>query len=255
MDFIVNLIGKLVWLVAIPHNWLLLLAAMSLVAVWRGRLGAARRWTGATLGALLVLTVLPVGDFFLARIEREYPANPDLTGVQGIIVLGGGEDVEATLRYDQVQLNAGGERLGQAVVLARQNPDWTVLYTGGGGALRDLGQTRSESLVAARFLTEMGLAPERIILEPKARNTTENARLSAQLVDPGARWVLITSAFHMPRAVASFERAGWADLVPYPVDFNARPLRLGWNLVVQLDLLTLAVHEYVGRFAYWILGR
>ncbi len=255
MDFAFNIAGKLVWLALKPQNWVLLLLVLTAISVWRGRLRAARRRVTLLLGLMLALTALPMGDYLVGRLEATYPVNPDLTGIQGVVVLGGSEDYDGTIRTDQVQLNWAGERLAQTVALARRYPDIKVVFTGGTGALSSLGRDGSEADIAARFFDEMGLDMSRVTLEPNARNTTENARLSAELVDPTQKWALVTSAFHMPRSVESFERAGWTDIVAYPVDYNARPVALDWDFIAQMDLMAVGVREYLGRLAYWAAGR
>lgn len=255
MDVAFNIAGKLVWLLLKPQNWALLLVALLCLSVWLNWRKLSIRLATATFLFFFIFTVVPVGDYLFATLEDQYPANPSIDGAVGIVVLGGSEDVAATLRHDQVQVSWGAERLSMTVALARANPHLKVLYTGGSGAFRDMGRAASESQVAARFFTELGLDMDRVTLEPDARNTTENARRSAALVDETQRWILITSATHLPRAVASFERAGWTDIIPYPVDFNARPPALGWDLVSQLDLFSIALREYIGQLAYWVSGR
>ena len=73
----------------------------------------------------------------------------------------------------------------------------------------------------------------------------------------GERWVLVTSAFHMPRAMASFRRAGWRGITPYPVDFRSAAFRdqISWDLTEHLRELNIAVKEYLGLAAYGLLKR
>ena len=103
---------------------------------------------------------------------------------------------------------------------------------------------------------EQGLAAERLTLERASRNTAENARLTYDLIapEPSETWVLVTSAFHMPRSVASFEAAGWQGIIPWPVDYRAGTLRggIGWDLGRNLEVLNTAVREYIGLLAYQI---
>ncbi len=107
------------------------------------------------------------------------------------------------------------------------------------------------------FFALAGVSEDRVLIEFEARNTAENARNLAELVaDPASGpWLLVTSAFHMPRAMASFARAGFTDLTAWPTDHRADPLRLGWDLFGTLDKLHVALHEYVGRAVYSLTGR
>jgi len=193
-------------------------------------------------------------------IERRYPANPSLDAVDGIIVLGGGEDARASAYWGQVQLKEGAERFTTATELARRFPEAQVLFTGGSGALRDVaGAVTSEASIAERFFLAQGIVPERLLLESQSRNTAENARLSLTLADPGPieTWILVTSAFQMPRAMRSFDAAGWDGLVAWPVDYRTSGFGdgIGWDLIHNLSILRTAIREHAGQIAYRLTGR
>ena len=117
----------------------------------------------------------------------------------------------------------------------------------------------AEAAMAAEVFRDQGIAPERVILEGQARNTAENARLSRALAAPAAGevWVLVTSAFHMPRAMRSFEAAGWTGVVAYPVDYRTAAFRdgIGWDLAGNLAVLNTAIKEQVGQLGYQMTGR
>ena len=255
MDFLFNLVSKLVWFLVDPANWIFFLLVLAFLAARTGDIRRAKRWLATTLVYFLALTVLPVGDIAMRSLETRFPVNPKLEDIYGIIVLGGGEDIHATELFDQVNLGPAGERVTMGAVLARANPGTKLLYTGGTGALSDIGNPRSGAAVAGRLYEELGLEDTEIILEHAARNTSENARLSADLVDETQRWVLVTSAFHMARSVSTFERAGWTDLVPYPVDFQVTTLEYGGGYHGQINALRIAVREYIGLLAYRLAGR
>jgi uncharacterized SAM-binding protein YcdF (DUF218 family) len=196
----------------------------------------------------------------LQPIERSYPLSPSLDQVDGIIVLGGGEDPRSSAFWGQLQLQEGGERYTAALALTLRFPQARLLFTGGSGALRDLaGAETSEADMAGRFFLEQGIAPERLLLEGQSRNTAENARLSLALATPvsGETCVLVTSAFHMPRAMRSFEAAGWTGLIPWPVDYRTSAFTdgIGWNLADNLQVLNTAVREQVGQIVYRLSGR
>jgi uncharacterized SAM-binding protein YcdF (DUF218 family) len=268
METALFLLGKLAGLALRVETWLILLALVGVVAQARGRAGAATRAGAALLALLTGLTVLPLGNLLLRPLEAAYPPDPPVTRVVGIIVLGGAEDVASSRHWGGVQLRAGGERLVAAAELARRYPEARLLLAGGGGALRDVaGPSLSEAAIAADFLRRQGIAADRLILEARSRNTAENARLGlAQITGQNAGqiggqddgvWLLVTSAHHMPRAMRSFAAAGWRGLVAYPVDFRSTPFveGLGWKLAENLDLLNIAIREWVGGLAYRLTGR
>jgi uncharacterized SAM-binding protein YcdF (DUF218 family) len=113
--------------------------------------------------------------------------------------------------------------------------------------------------MAGQFFRGQGIAPDRLRLEGQSRNTAENARLSLALASPaaGETWVLVTSAFHMPRAMRSFEAAGWSGIVPWPVDYRTSSFAdgIGWNLTRNLQVLNTAIREQVGQLAYRLTSR
>lgn len=111
----------------------------------------------------------------------------------------------------------------------------------------------------AALLRALGVASERLLLEEASRNTAANAALSLELVQPqpGQQWLLVTSASHMPRAMAAFERVGWTGLTAWPVDLSVPPEGRGltWDLPFNLYYLNRAVKEYVGAIAYALAAR
>jgi uncharacterized SAM-binding protein YcdF (DUF218 family) len=113
---------------------------------------------------------------------------------------------------------------------------------------------------ASRLLKELGVAPERILIEQQSRNTVENAVLSKQIAQPkpGERWLLVTSAYHMPRSVGVFRQAGF-PVEPYPVDWRTRgfadALRPFSTIGDGLRRTDTAVREWIGLAAYWLTGR
>jgi uncharacterized SAM-binding protein YcdF (DUF218 family) len=110
-------------------------------------------------------------------------------------------------------------------------------------------------------MVAMGVAPDRVTIEDKARNTEENARFTAAIVHPDAsqRWIVVTSAFHTPRAMGVFEKAGFHPIA-YPVSFYTTgtwegDLRPIFDPVGNLKTFVLALHEWIGLAAYWASGR
>lgn len=153
------------------------------------------------------------------------------------------------------QLNAGAERMTTVLPMLRQIPRLQVLFTGGEGEY--FGSGPSEADRARRIFAQLGLDTTRVLFENASRNTYENAVFSARLagVDPYQPWILITSAGHMPRALAVFRKQGW-NVTPYSVDFNAG-LSTPWTQYTPGDFSRwdAVLHEYVGIAAYRLMGR
>ncbi len=254
-------ISKLVGLVIVGETWLIVGLIVALVARWRGFHRLATTCTVLVLAALVTLTAVPVGDWALRPLETRYPVNPPLSGPpDGIIILGGAVETAKWRATGQVHLNDQAERVTEGAVLALRFPTARVVLTGGGATLGPIGgAVPSEAAAMAALLTELGVNPTRLVLEEQSRNTAGNAELSliAAKPKPGERWLLVTSASHMPRAMAAFERAGWTGITAWPVDFTTPPGGRGrtWDLALNLYYLNRAVKEYVGIVAYAVAAR
>lgn len=260
METLFFLASKTIGMVARVESWALVLMALALWGLWRGR----RRLAGWSMGLLftgtLALTLFPLGDLLLEPLERQFPARPDLTQVDGIIVLGGAETTGAYRLWGGPQLNEAGERLIEGAMLAHRFPNARLVFTGGSATVGRAEDTTDPSEMARETWEALGIAAERIVLEQASRNTAENARLTHDLVQPkpGEVWVLVTSAFHMPRAQETFARNGWEGIVAWPVDFRSgdlKGLRGIWRLDRNLLGVNLALKEYLGTLVYRITGK
>ena len=206
-------------------------------------------------GGAILLTPLP--ELAVRSLENRFPP-PGVAAeaVAGIIVLGGATaDGAVAAARGQPVLNGSAERLTAAMALHRQMPDKPFVVSGFSGRLNPRGWNEAE--ITARLFQQQGVDPARVRFEAQSRNTAENARLTATLVgrDAAQPWLLVTSAWHMPRAVASF-RAEGLEVLPYPVDFRTEPARLTWprDLGDSLGLATLALHEWLGLLIYYLAG-
>jgi len=251
-------VSKILWLLVQPSNLLLLLLVIGLAVWWRRGARWGRRLTIAAALAFAAFGLLPVGDALLYPLEARFPAPRALPAkVDGIIVLGGAVRSRLSAAWGQPVLNDRAERMTAALALARRYPKARVLFTGGIGRLSQSGPT--EAVIARRFFLEQGLEPARLVLEDRSRNTFENAVLSQPLVKPvpGEVWLLVTSAYHMPRAVGIFRRAGW-PVIAYPVDYQTtkNPFE-DWRFDVAGNLagLDLAARAWAGLIAYRLMGR
>jgi uncharacterized SAM-binding protein YcdF (DUF218 family) len=252
---------------------LLLFGALVGVLLGYGR--NARFGRTLALAAILILVAaatLPIGMLLIAPLEDRFPPPPAyLPPPEGIIVLGGAIDDVASAARGETVFDEGGERLTEAVLLARRYPQARIVYAGGSASLT--GRTSTEALRARNFMVAMGVAPERVTIEDKSRTTFENARLTAAIVhpQPSQAWIIVTSAFHMPRAMGVFEKAGFHSIA-YPVAFRTlggecdppvafRMLggecdpRVIFDPAKNLHVFQLALHEWIGLTAYWASGR
>ena len=257
MDDLVYFASNIVGAMIQTETLLTALLGLSLIALWRRRYRLAGACVSLVLGALVLLAVFPLGDLALSPLEKQYPSNPGVRDVTGIIVLGGGEEPARSAAAGQLLLGEAGERFIAAIALAHRFPNARVLFTG-----RVTRQNQKKPRIAGPIETlfvEAGIKRERLVLEARSRNTAENAVFSLEVANdakPGT-WILVTSAWHMPRAIATFCKAGWRSLVAWPTDYRALAFgkRMGWDLARNLEDLNTGVKEWVGFVAYWVMGR
>ncbi len=262
------LASKLLVFLTEPLGWVAALVLAALLLLGKTHIGTLqagkRRWGLRMLWlALFVLLIQgwePLPDALLRQLEDPYgntPTAQDVQAFEGVVVLGGA--LEPSYVWEgrsQVALNFAAERMVVPLALLRQNPKLQLLFTGGEGDL--LGQGLSEAARARIFYASLGLPPERLLVEDRSRTTHENAVLSARLagVDPAKPWLLVTSAWHMRRALATFQKAGW-NVTPYAVDF-ATGSRTPWteySLVRGSRKWALLLHELLGLLAYRLSGQ
>jgi uncharacterized SAM-binding protein YcdF (DUF218 family) len=252
-------LSKIANLAAQPLNVVLVLLCLSLL--WGQRRPArARKLTAAALMLLALTGFKTLPDALLSPLENqnaEWAADANLTRFTGIVILGGAlESGRISQYHQQPLLNASAERLTMAVALWRRNPQLHLVFTGGEGEL--FGSGPSEAERALRFFDTMGVPRSALTMETRSQNTYENALFTRELpgVDAQRPWLLLTSAWHMPRSLATFKKAGW-NVTPYPVDFRTggiTPLS-SYNLSEGADRWELLLHEWIGIAAYRLSGR
>lgn len=225
----------------------------------RGRFRAATYLGGIICALALSIAATPLSDWLLNGLERQYAAGPVLVAPAGIIILGGMEvSLDAAEWQQIVERNEAG-RFTAGLELAHRFEQARLLYTGYDEARAAPQGAVSTAEIMHEFFVLHGVAAERLTIEVDARNTYENATLLYDMVQPSGDdpWILVTSAFHMGRAMRSFERAGWQNVTAYPVDFydNRMETGLAWDLHAGLGTLTLALREYLGVAVYWLSGR
>jgi uncharacterized SAM-binding protein YcdF (DUF218 family) len=252
-------LSKILGFFAIPSNLVISVGLLGLV-LSRTRLARAGRWLAAgSLLGLLILGLSPVGNALILPLEQRFPPWDAGHGApDGIIVLGGAISPDVSSARNDVALNESAERMTAVAELARRYPKARIVFSGGSAAL--IYDEGTEAEFAERLLDGLGIARERVLLEDRSRNTVENAIFAKEIARPkaGERWLLVTSAYHLPRAIGVFRKAGFA-VEPYPVDWRTRgiedALRPFPTMGDGLRRTDTAVREWVGLAVYWVTGQ
>ncbi len=252
-------LSKIFWFFAQPLNFSILLMGLTFIALilaWRrtAMLTAACAFLILGLGAWTSL-----GAILMHPLEDRFQRPASLPErVDGIVVLGGGFEAGINLVRGGYELNSSGDRFVEAAILGARHPEAKVVVTGGAGTIILEGE--ADGTTAPKLLTRLGIGPERLILESQSRNTYENAVFTKEIVNakPGETWLLVTSAFHMPRSVGLFRKAGF-DVVPWPSDYRTSGREtIGIaqdNPQDSLQNTSMALREWMGLFVYWMTGR
>jgi uncharacterized SAM-binding protein YcdF (DUF218 family) len=253
-------LSKLIGFFLVPSNILVGLGLAGIVLLAIGYVRAGRWMLIASVVLIAAVGILPIGSGLALPLEARFPRWDATRGPPtGIIVLGGGV-IKSQISADRGEIVLGrtAERIIAASELARRYPDARIVFTGGNSNLIAGGSVEADFVI--RFFKELGVPRDRLIVERKSRNTAENVAFTKQLVTPkaGERWVLVTSAMHIPRAVGVFQKAGFA-VDAYPVDYQTTGTKDLWTLSGSLmdgiHKTDLAVHEWVGLLVYWMAGR
>ena len=243
---------------ALPSNLLIAVGIVGLVLLLT-RFTRLASWLVVTSLVLIALAGLsPLGNALLLPLEQRFPPWDASVGPpDGIVVLGGAISPDVAAARAAVAFNEAAERITATAELARRYPNARIVFTGGSSVPILQGV---EAAFAVRALEALGVAHGRITAEEQSRNTIENAVFSRLVASPkpGERWLLVTSAYHLPRAMAAFKAAGFA-VEPYPVDWRTRgPIdatRPFATLGDGLRRTDTAVREWVGLVAYRLTGK
>ena len=205
-----------------------------------------------------VVLFTPFANLMAVALEGRFvrPTLPD--HVDGIITLGGGLEFRIAHERNVTEQANAADRLYETVLLAKKFPDAKVVYTGSTNMID--GRRYSSGDIAKQYLTSLGVEESRIILEEDARNTFSNVVRSKALLNPKQDevWVVVTSAYHMPRAIGVFRTQNW-KVLPWPSDYqthgNSAAYDFSYDAFSNVETLKLALHEWVGLISYRWLGR
>ncbi len=239
-----------IWGLVGPLSWPLWFLVLAVLSRWLGQRRTFTVFLAAAFTLQLMLGMPVVGRFFMAPLENRYPIPVIEVPPIHILVLTGAEKLPQSKIYGRPTLTDASERLSEAVVLASRFPQARVVLVGGvrWNDMRDID-------VGLKFLTEMGVARQRILLIDHTTDTCGNAAGITRLKVQSAQMVLITSALHMPRAMACFAKVGLQP-VPYPVDFRSSGTAIfSPGSATTYSNLDFAIHEWIGLIWYRMSGR
>lgn len=252
------IMSKLLGFLLLPSNIIGLLGAVGILAWLVKRRGLSLASLASAALLLLICGWTPFGPAAVTALENRFP-QPRITGVvAGVVMLGGAVDTHITSDRSSVTLNEAGERLVVAADLSRRYPDARIFLSGGANHIAT-DSSLTESQVARNVLIAIGVPAQRIEMEERSRNTCENGLESAAALRPRPeeQWLLVTSASHMPRAMACFRAAGF-KVIPYPVDYRTRARvslrRPVASIALGLEFSDLAAHEWLGLSTYRMFG-
>lgn len=258
MDTLFFWISKLAWLVIAPGNFLLILLLISCVLLFHGKDRSGRLLLAATCVALVSIALFSPHRVLFHPLDTRFETNPPLPQhLDGIIVLSGSEDPVRSRSWNQVAVGGTAERDLTFMAMARKYPEAKLVFSGGTSSL--FGGEYTAADVARTMFEEQGLDVARVIFERESRNTYENALLSKKLVQPreGETWLLITTAWHMPRSVGIFCKQQW-PVIPYPVDHatnQGSQFSIYFSLSDNLRNLNIAMREWIGLVVYYVTDK
>jgi uncharacterized SAM-binding protein YcdF (DUF218 family) len=251
------LLSQAVGFLSVPSNVIAALAMLALVLFcFRCPIGAIV--APLALAAVVMATLSPLGNALLTPLEQRFPelSYPD-QGIDGIIVLGGSYDTVSYAYASMIVLEEDTEPMAVMVDLARRYPHARIIFSG--GTSPSWGPGPSEAAIVKQYFVSFGIAADRILIEERSQTTEENARFTADLIrpTPRSRWLLVTSAYHMPRAMGTFRRAGF-NVIAFPAGARTHGWREMWwpatTATDNLRRLDVAVHEWLGLFVYRLRG-
>ncbi len=249
-------VSKIVAFLFSPMIWVFILLAYSFKTKKEGRAKKLR------IIAVVVLYVCS-NAFIIDECFRAWePVTPDLdlmnTKYEGAIVLGGIGDID--LRLKKINFGHSGDRLFQTLPLYYKGRIKKIIFTGGSGSIEF--PEKLEGLYVKKYLQSIQFPDSGLIVEARSKNTHENAVFTKQLLDSlriDGSFLLVTSAYHMPRAMAIFKKAGYKNITPYLTNRSSGLRRFTFDHLFipnpgSLFALEHLIHEWVGYAVYKLKG-
>jgi len=207
---------------------------------------------------MVLATLSPLGNLLITPLEQRFPdPSPADTGtIDGIIVLGGSYDSVSHSYLSTIFLREDTEPMAVVPGLARRHPQARIIISGGTDPSVS---GPSEAAIVKQYFVSFGINADRISIEEESQTTSENARFTAGLIHPGpkTKWLLVTSAYHIPRAMGAFRKAGF-NVIAFPAGWRTRGWKDMWwpasTAAENLRRVDIAVHEWLGLLSYRLSG-
>ena len=201
--------------------------------------------------AILFFGNTGISGYILNSFEKAYSKSQiNLNEIDGLLILGGPLEEKSYHNISEIALNSQVERLTTAIQFYNTNKDLIILYSGFSNKINPIS---SEAERAQIFFERMGIKKNTIILEKNSKNTIENIKFSKDIIEEiGGNWLLITSAFHMKRAMILCEKLK-LKVRPYPVDWQIKKKNfslLSYNIRLSFRYWEIILHELVGILYY-----
>jgi uncharacterized SAM-binding protein YcdF (DUF218 family) len=254
------ILSKTLGFMLLPTNLLIGVGFIGAILLLTRFASLGRKLVMASVLLLVICGLSPLGNYLLYPLESRFPpwqagggAAPD-----GIIILGASIEADLSAAHGTPVVRSAPDRIITAAALANRYPNARIVFSGGSANL--ISNDAREADFAGTIFESLGIAKSRLIMERASRNTLENAQFSKALVAPkdGERWLLVTSAFHMPRSIGLFRKAGFA-VEAYPVDWRVGgrgDLMSFSNVILDgLGRTEIAVREWIGLIAYRATGK
>ena len=252
------MLSKTLGIMLLPTNFLIGIGVLGALLLATRIAPAGRKLLIASVMLLAICGFSPLGYLLLYPLEQQFPPwDAAGSAPAGIVVLGGSIDADVSAAHGVAVVAGAADRILASAALARRYPNARIIYSGGSPNLRS---DAREADYAASLFESLGISKERLIMERRSRNTQENAEFSMAIAAPkaGERWLLVTSAYHMPRSVGLFRKAGF-PVEAYPVDWRVGGrggLFTFSNLALEgLWRTDAGMREWMGLIAYRATGK
>ena len=250
-------LSKILWSIINPFNLLILFLFLGIVLKTFNYLKSAKAFFLISFMIFILIGFFPTGNFLMFILEKKFHNQAELPEkVDGILILSGATNPYLSKVHKQVSLNGASERLFESIKLIKKYPGAKIVFSGGSGSLNS-NLTHSE--VAKKFYSSLDIDLNRIYFEDKSKNTHENILFSKKIFKPkkNEKWILVTSAFHLNRAINIAEKVDW-EFIPYATDFNL-PKKFSWkpsfNFIGNIYSFQNSSHEWVGLIVYDLTGK